>query len=142
MPNELLYMHTDLAFSKGDTVLSIDQTNAFNCLRNCKLYEGLKKYCPGLIPYYRTQIIVPQIIENHVGEIMGFSYMSPTKGDACGSLFYCVGTQDVSIEIHNEVKLVEEAFRLLNPDLMVSQSRVKAIIDDVTLNGHPEVCSD
>jgi hypothetical protein len=136
---QMSHMHTDLAFNKGDSVLSIDQSNAFNSLRNSKVYAGLKKYCPGLIKFYRTQIDVPQIIENHVGDIMGFSYMGPTQGDACGSLFYCVGTQDVNIEINNKLKLVEEAFRLLNPDLVVSQSRVKAIIDDVTLNGHPEV---
>eukprot|EP00596_Hydrurales_sp_CCMP1899_P000404 CAMPEP_0119052278 /NCGR_PEP_ID=MMETSP1177-20130426/73628_1 /TAXON_ID=2985 /ORGANISM="Ochromonas sp, Strain CCMP1899" /LENGTH=899 /DNA_ID=CAMNT_0007031793 /DNA_START=58 /DNA_END=2754 /DNA_ORIENTATION=- len=136
---QMSHMHTQLAFSKGDTVLSIDQSNAFNSLRNSKVYAGLKKYCPGLIKFFRTQIDVPQIIENHVGEIMGLSYMGPTQGDACGSLFYCVGTQDVNIEINHEVKLVEEAFRLLNPDLVVSQSRVKAIIDDVTLSGHPEV---
>jgi hypothetical protein len=96
-------------------------------------------YCPGLVKFFRQQIHVSQIIENYRGEIMGYSHMAPTQGDACGSLFYCVGTQDVNIEIYNEVKVVEDAFRIMNPDVVVSESKEKAIIDDVTINRHPEV---
>jgi hypothetical protein len=43
------------------------------------------------------------------------------------------------IEIYNEVKVVEDAFRIMNPDVVVSESKEKAIIDDVTINRHPEV---
>jgi hypothetical protein len=106
MPNgcQMNYMHTDLAFNEGDTCVGIDQKNAFNNLRNIKVYEGLNKRCPGLIRYFRQQIHMPNIIENHKGQIMGYSYMSPTQGDACGSLFYCVGTGAVNTEILQEVK--------------------------------------
>jgi hypothetical protein len=136
---QISYMHNDSIFNKGDTVVSIDQTKAFNRLRNRKVYEGLKRYCPGLVKFFRQQVHVSQIIENHRGEIMGYSHMCPTQGDACGSLFYCVGTQDVNIETHNEVKIVEDAFRIMNPDVVVSESKIKAIIDNVTINGHPKV---
>jgi hypothetical protein len=136
---QMNYMHTDMVFNKGDTVASVDQTNAFNRLRNRKVYDGLKRWCPGLIAFFRQQIHVSQIIENHVGAIMGFSHMAPTQGDGCGSLFFCLGTQELNIEIYDGVKLIENEYRIMNPNVEVSESKVKAIIDDVTINGHPEV---
>ena len=136
---QLSVSHSQLAFNKGDTLLVGDCRNAFNEMRLLMIYLGLQKYCPSLLRYFRMECELPMAIENHKGDIIGYSETGATQGSPFGSFFFCVGFQPVLVDIDLKKKEFENLFYADNPHIPISPSFVKATADDVIINGHPSV---
>jgi hypothetical protein len=133
---QLSVKHSQLASSNGDSILVGGCRNTFNEMRLLPIFIGLLKYCPEII---RMASELSIAIENHKGEIIGYSSTGSTQGCPWGFFNFCVGFQNVLIDIENKCRQIETEFYAQNPETLQMNSFVKATAEDVIINSHSKV---
>ena len=137
--SQISVKHSNDAFTNGDTLISLDQKNAFNSTRLIDIYNGLVKYCPELIPFFRFECEKAMEIEDFEGNIVGLSHTGSTQGNGAAMLLYCCAAQLIFIKIDSRVKEIENEYKNEHPELEIRPSFVKASADDCTINGDPNI---
>jgi hypothetical protein len=83
-----------LAYDSKCSILSIDITNAFNSIPRSVVEDGLTKYAPELLPWFRTFYRAPSELRSSHGDKLGTSSTGVRQGDPLGPMLFCVAIQD------------------------------------------------
>lgn len=77
----------------------MDMKNAFNSMRRKPILEGIRRYCPSLVSFFRSVYGSAGILRNSKGEVVGTSATGVRQGDPLAFLFYCCGLQKFLIRL-------------------------------------------
>jgi len=74
-------------------LIKTDFKNAFNLVPRARIYEGLARYCPTLLPWFRWAYGTSSPLVNSQGEQIGSSETGCRQGDPLAALLFCVAIQ-------------------------------------------------
>ena len=122
----------------GDMALfSLDLRNAFNSIRRRRVYDGLAKYCPLLIPLFRSFYGGVSEIRDGRGRFLCHNGSGVRQGDPLAFLAFCCGFQDALTALQREFSLV-----LQEHDKDDEHHLMIAYADDISGGGPREVVMD
>ena len=75
-------------------LIKTDFRNAFNSIWRKSIYEGLVKYCPRLLNWFRWAYGSSSILVDFDGNIVGSNESGCRQGDPLAPLLFCVGIHD------------------------------------------------
>jgi hypothetical protein len=137
--SQISVKHSNDALTNGDTLISLDQKNAFNSTRLIDMYNGLVKYCPELIAFFRFECERAMEIEDFEVNIVGLSHTGSTQGNGAAMHMYCYAAQLIFVKIDSLVKEIKNEYKNDHPEFELRPSFVKASADDCTINGDPNI---
>jgi len=154
---EIAAVITDLGSSRetvydtpgGFATLSLDIKNAYNSVRRGYILEGLREYCPELIPFF-TWVYGDEIAVRWAsGDQVASSFSGCTQGDPLSTLYFAVALQPVLLQIGTILREEEEILWREEHDFSVddiptpamvqllhgTRGSVVAIADDISVSG-------
>ena len=111
-------------------MLSIDIKNAFNSIRRSFVLQGLRRYCPSLIPLFTTVYGRPVNLKWNDGSTIGTASTGVIQGDPLSTLYFAVGIQPLLLDLQRRLRNIESDDALpqyYRPGLLFS------IADDITI---------
>ena len=115
-------------------LIKTDFTNAFNSIPRRAIYEGLAKYCPGLLRWFRWAYGDSRPLLDHHGRELGRSETGCRQGDPLSPLLFCVAMQPALLRLQDRLK--ELSTVQLDEDDSASTLAaflLTAYMDDVTI---------
>ena len=111
----------DFQEKDGHAILSIDLSNAFNSLRRGRIYDGLKKYAPQLLPFFQWSYTGKTELRSSNGILMGHAATGTRQGDPLSMLYFAVG-------IHPLIEQLSGITTTLHPE-----NFLQSYADDISL---------
>ena len=116
-------------------MMSIDIKNAFNSIRRSYVLQGLRSYCPALIPFFHTVYGKTVNLRWSDGSVIGNASTGVIQGDPLSTLYFALGMQPLLLELQAKLRRIEADSNLLQyskPGLTF------AIADDITILARTE----
>ena len=116
-------------------MMSIDIRNAFNSIRRSHVLQGLRSYCPSLIPFFHLVYGKAVNLRWSDGSIIGTASTGVIQGDPLSTLYFALGIQPLLLDLHAAVHRIEADCNLpshYRPGL------VFAIADDITIQARTD----
>ena len=124
-------------------LIKTDFKNAFNLTPRQLIYEGLKKYCPQILPLFVWAYGTSSSLLNAEGTEVGRSCTGCRQGDPLSSLLFCVAMQPALIRVQERLQNIHaEAAILAPPESTLSHPHwggTSAYMDDCTLGCHKDI---
>jgi len=92
-------------YDKNCSILSLDMTNAFNSISRLYIDQGIQKYAPTLLPWFRTFYRSASQLRSSQGDFMGWSSTGVKQGDPLGPMLFCLGIHSSLLQIQNILPL-------------------------------------
>ena len=106
-----------------NAILSLDISNAFNSIRRNRILEGLRKYAPSLIPFYKWSYSSPTQVRSSAGALCCDAETGTRQGDPLSMLFFSVG-------IHQRLLHLSERIQTLSSEHLL---HTQAYADDMSI---------
>jgi hypothetical protein len=115
--NANLVYHSD-----GRSLVKYDVKNAFNTIPREVVLDGLKRYCPELVKWFKLFYGRKVQIRKSSGEFLCFNETGVRQGDPLSLLCFAVGLHDTLMQIRSDLKEVDRV------------ADVSAFADDITID--------
>lgn len=118
-------------------LIKTDFKNAFNLTPRSSIFEGIKRFCPRLLPWFRWAYGASSPLVNSRGEQVGSSETGCRQGDPLASLLFCVAIQAALEELQSELDRLYDnaAAEILDMGrLGLQKGLVLAYMDDCTFS--------
>ncbi len=117
-------------------LIKTDFTNAFNLVPRRRIFEGLQRFCPQLLPWFRWAYGAPSPLVNSQGVIVGSSETGCRQGDPLASLLFCVAIHPALQRLNDEISALYDNAIGLYPDDELGPDRgiVLSYMDDCTIS--------
>jgi hypothetical protein len=129
----------DAAYSRDDTVISVDITNAFNSTRHRVMWDGLAEKFPSILRYFRMKHGTPSRMIGNDGKVVAWTRTGVGQGDPWGGLFFEVGVHPALLELAEKVKKVETYLNHTRSNPILRPGAVSAYEDDTQIRGEQDV---
>ena len=116
-------------------MMSIDIKNAFNSIRRSHVLQGLRNYCPSLIPFFHLVYGKAVNLRWSDGSVIGKASSGVIQGDPLSTLYFALGIQPLLLDLQATVRRIQADSNLppnSRPGL------VFAIADDITIQARTE----
>ena len=111
--------------------MSIDVSNAFNNIRRSHILDGLRRYCPSLIPYFFLIYGDNVDLRWNDGSIIGTASTGVLQGDPLSTLYFAIGIQPLLSRLKNKLRDIEDT-NGISP--YSKRGIIFAIADDITIH--------
>ena len=129
----------DAAYSRDDTVISVDITNAFNSTRHRVMWDSLAEKFPSILRYFRMKHGTPSRMMGNDGKVVAWTRTGVGQGDPWGGLFFEVGVDLALLELAEKVKKVEANLNRSRSNPILRPGAVSAYEDDTQIRGAQDV---
>lgn len=129
----------DAAYSRDDTVISVDITNAFNSTHHRVMWDGLAEKFPSILRYFRMKHGTPSRMIGNDGKVVAWTRTGVGQGDPWGGLFFEVGVHPALLELAEKVKKVEANLNRSRSIPILRPGAVSAYEDDTQIRGEQDV---
>ena len=116
-------------------MMSIDIKNAFNSIRRSYVLQGLRNYCPSLIPFFSIVYGKAVNLRWSDGSVIGKASTGVIQGDPLSTLYFALGMQPLLIELNAKLRRIQ-ADR--NHSSYSKPGLLFAIADDITILARTE----
>ena len=118
-------------------LIKTDFKNAFNLTPRRLMLEGLERYCPRLVPWFRWAYGGSSPLVDSLGRTVGSSQRGCRQGDPLAALLFCVAIQGSLVEVKELLQHVcDEATSGSRPipmHMLQHPGAVIAYMDDCTI---------
>ncbi len=118
-------------------LIKTDFKNELNLTSRRLMLEGLERYCPRLVPWFRWAYGDSSPLVNSLGRKVGSSQWGCRQGDPLAALLLCVAIQSSLVEVKELLQNVcDEAisgFRPIPMHMLQLPGAVIAYMDDRTI---------
>ena len=88
-------------------MLSIDIRNAFNSIRRSYVLQGLRNYCPSLIPFFSVVYGEAVNLRWSDGSVIGKASTGVIQGDPLSTFYFALGIQPLLIELNAKLRRIQ-----------------------------------
>ena len=110
--------------------IEIDVENAFNSMSRGRIYDGLCKYAPGIVPFFTKLYKEASPLCLSTGETVGYSSTGVRQGDPMAMIYFAVGLHDILVEMKELFDM--EAGQIGRPSSELGS--IVAYADDINLS--------